>query len=483
MGKFRFELYDALQKNGEKILGEMAKVPEQIGMPGEYKGKIALSGGSGNPPLVLKQVGEAMEKAGRTLSPVANLDVETRRLVKSFYGDEYDGAIVNTCEAALYVSYEVMLSPPFTGRGEAYRARYISPYERHMHHQAGYGRPYPPRYKDLTADRGTTAGELGVYAKRLFNVDNVVVPLEGADYTCHGIKYHPCTLMLNTDAQGSVANLRKASDTHAEYLAGYASMGYDTPGYGYGEKDKSGAPLLQRLIGDLAGEYGVPYLSDNARGTPFIGTDIRDVHADIMVFSTDKAFPGPTAGLMVGKEDIMVPIRRALGIHGSRWGTGSSHGKAGYVACDPGKEVMAGLLTVLRLLREEPEKFTRVVDRIHEIVLEEIKQINPAIASGLQVYKSYNALGVEINYENTWKSEEGRVPIFSIEDMYAGTAIIQTGLARMGVGPTLGYDANMILSPNSGTTDENGELMEEPMRYAIKCILKAIEILHDNFGK
>jgi len=479
MKLLRYEFYEYFEKKQSEVLDEIQKIPARIGMPDKYKGKIGLSGGSGSPPLVHKDVSAAMEKSSRTLMKVADLDAEIRKIVKSYYGDEYDGAVTNTCEAALHVTYDVLFSPPFTGRGETYRSKYLAPYERHLHHQAGYGRPFPPQYKDLSADRGATAGELGVYAKRLTNLETVIVPLAGADYTCHGIKYHPCTLLLNVNPENSIKDIKKFADINREYLSGIASISYDTPGYGYGVKDDEGTSMLQKYLGALAKYYNIPYVVDNARGTPFIGTDIKKIDADVMVISTDKAFAGPTAGLIIGKEDKMIQIRRALGVHGMRWGTGSSHGKAGYVAFDPGKEIIAGLIKILEIIKDSPEKVTKAVDEMYQITMEEVKEIKPEIAEKLVITKSYNLMGVEINYENTWKNEKSIIPIFSIEDMYSGTNLIQKGCRAMGISPTLGYDANMPFGPNIGTTDEYGVLMEEPTRYAVKSLLKMLEVLNE----
>jgi len=53
------------------------------------------------------------------------------------------------------------------------------------------------------------------------------------------------------------------------------------------------------------------------------------------------------------------------------------------------------------------------------------------------------------------------IPIFSIEDMYAGTNIFQTGMAQMGVIPTVAYDGNTYISTGLGTCDSKGNLIEE----------------------
>ena len=51
------------------------------------------------------------------------------------------------------------------GRGESYQARYLIPYEKHLHHHGSYGRPFPGRFKDIVADRGSTAGNWGFTEK------------------------------------------------------------------------------------------------------------------------------------------------------------------------------------------------------------------------------------------------------------------------------------------------------------------------------
>ena len=106
-------------------------------------------------------------------------------------------------------------------------------------------------------------------------------------------------------------------------------------------------------MGELAQKYDVPYIVDNAWGVPFIGTDLRKTNADIFIYSMDKASGAPTCGLIIGKEEPMVAIRRGLGIHGARYGTLSSHGKAAYVGFDPGKEALAGSLAAIEDLERQ----------------------------------------------------------------------------------------------------------------------------------
>jgi hypothetical protein len=73
-----------------------------------------------------------MDEAATKIIPNKILEEEVREIVKDAYGDEYDGLAVNTCEGAPWVSFGVLATPPLTGRGDKYRARYIIPYEKHL---------------------------------------------------------------------------------------------------------------------------------------------------------------------------------------------------------------------------------------------------------------------------------------------------------------------------------------------------------------
>lgn len=477
--QFKFELYQKLEKNKPKIYEALRKIPNQIGVPEELLGKIGLLGGSGSPPPILNEAMVEGEKVSRKFMKISSLDQELRKVVKEYYGDNYDAVATSTCEGALWVTFDALFTPPLLGRGDKYRTRYIAPYERHLHHQGGYGYPFPPRYKDNFADRGATAGELGICGKRLENLDVIFVPLIGAKYPCHGIKYYPAVLLTSVNPQASYERITKVAKRHESYLTGFASLGYDTPGYGYGIKDKNGTPLLQKLLGDLSEEYGVPYVIDNARGTPFLGNDIRNTGADVMLYSADKAFPGPTSGLIIGKEEVMIPIRRALGTHGQRWGTSASHGKAGYVALDPGKENLSMLINILKLIRNQPERFTKPIDLTYKIVKEEFSNISQTFSEGFIISKSYNSLAVEINYENTWKNNQFGIPIFPIEDFYSSGNLLQYGFAQMGISPPLCYDGNIILSPFCGGVDDEGKIKEDVVRYMVKCLVRSLEILFE----
>jgi len=236
-------------------------------------------------------------------------------------------------------------------------------------------------------------------------------------------------------------------------------------------------PLLQKGYAELAKAYDIPYVVDNAWGLPFVGTDISKNGADVYVYSMDKATGSATSGLIIGKEDVMVPIRRALGMHGDRWGTTASYGKAAYVTQDPGKEALLSQVAALRVLRDKPEVLKKPVDDLYKIVKEEFNALGSELLQGIIISKSYNSTAVEVNYEGTWAKGKAGIPIFSIEDMYAGSHLLQTGLSQMGVIPTIAYDANIYISPGLATTDENGQLIEERARLAVRALVRLIQIV------
>jgi len=473
--RLKMELYRKLWSQRDEILAECAKIPAQIGFPSELKGKIGLSPQmSGRPGELRKNVREAVNRVSDETVLLKYLAEELRTVVKEGYGDEYDAVLTNTCEAALWLAADILFSPPM-GKGDAYQACYIAPYERHLHHQGSYGRPFPPKYKDIFADRGVTSGELGFLGKRQSNLSTLIVPLEGAKYDCHGVKYYPTPLLTKVDAEASYKKIAEVAARHRASLTGITSLGYDTPGYGYGDKDADGVPKLLRLLAKLGNEYDIPYLVDNAGGVPFIGTDLRQIGADIIVYSTDKGIGAPIGGLVIGKEEIMVPFRRALGMHSARNGS-LAYGKGAYVTVDPGKFSLAGTIAALKTFREKPEIVTNAIDAMHQIVLEEMKELDPEISQYLLVTKSYNYIGVEINYENSWSADRIGFPIFSIEDMYAGTNLFLDAVEAAGI-EAEGYDGNIPLSPGLGTLDENGQLIDEYMRYCVRILFKAMEVM------
>ena len=285
--------------------------------------------------------------------------------------------------------------------------------------------------------------------------------------------------LFSTDAAETAKAVRRAATTHAADLAGVLSLGYDTVGYGYGDKNKAGAPILQRHLGEIARDHGVPYVSDNAWGMPFLGTDLRATGADVMLYSMDKVTGSPTSGLIIGREEPMVNVRRALGIHSERFGATSAHGKASHVAADPGKMAMAGMLSALQVLLEKPEIVKRPIDLTYELVTDEYARMKDALGSGIMIGKSYNMGGVEVNYENSWTDGHMGIPIFTNEDRVAGCNLLNLCAAQMGVVLGIADDANVIINPGLGTVDEAGTVIEDRMRLVIRVLFSAMALIRE----
>lgn len=476
----RMDLYDRIYVQREHLAARGEELGRSLGIPAELRGLLGTSGASSAMPGSIRQdILDAMASVSDEFVSLRSLGDEVRRLVKSVYGDGYEAAVTNSCEAALGLVYDALLTPPQMGRGETYRVRCIGLLERHTEHHLSYGRPFPPLYKEVFADRGTTAGEFGNGGRRAINTDIVMVPMAGARYELHGPKMIPAPLLRQARVKETVAAVARAAQVHAPNLAGFVTLGYDTPGYGYGEQGPDGAPLIQSAIGDLAVSYGVPYVVDNAWGTPFIGADPRPIGADVMLYSMDKVAGAPTSGLVIGKEAAMVNVRRALGTHSERFGATSAHGKGAFAAADPGKLSLAAMVRVLRVLRDEPRKLTGPIDVTHEIVLDEFARSSASLGPGIEITKSYNLGGVEINYEKTWSGENLGIPIFTNEDRIAGAHILGQVMARMGVVLVQSEDANILITPGFGTVGRDGQVNEQRMRHVVRATFAAMNLLRE----
>lgn len=476
----RAELYTRLLEQTDRLLEQADRIGRTIADEFPVEGPLGTSGaGSAFPGAMRDDVVEAVSKVARGhVSPKA-LGDELRKLVKSVYGDDYDVAATASCEAALGVVFDALLTPPQLGRGDPYRSRVIGLLERHAEHQLTYGRPFPPHYKEVFADRGAIAGELGINGRRQQLTDVVVVPMAGSRHVLHGPKLMPAPLLMETDARATVEALTRAAEIHSANLSGFVSLGYDTPGYGYADRNAAGAPVIQAEMGRLARLYNVPYVVDNAWGIPFIGTDPREIGADTILYSMDKVAGAATSGLIIGKEVPMTNVRRALGIQSERFGVPSAHGKGAHVAADPGKLALASLVHVLRTLRDEPERVRDPIDRLLELTQEEFERAAPRLRPGVEIFRSYNLGGVEVNYERTWEKRSAGIPIFTNEDRIAGKQMLGQLLARMGVMAIQSEDGNVLLTPGLGTMNGDGSLNPDAMRRVIRCLFEAMILLGD----
>jgi len=114
---YRFEWYQCLWERRFEILSEARKVREEL--VGDLRGRVGLYPGSSSCPGPLpRYVLEAIEEANRVpVLPMRRMEDELRCVVKDLFGDDYDAAATNTCEAALRVVFEVLFTPPTMRRG------------------------------------------------------------------------------------------------------------------------------------------------------------------------------------------------------------------------------------------------------------------------------------------------------------------------------------------------------------------------------
>jgi hypothetical protein len=477
---FRHQLYEALGRSKDEFLKRVAAQATRIGMAEEWRGVIGLTGSnSARPAYLRRDVVAALAEGARSPKNLVEYIDEIRVTVKHEYGDDYDALPINTCEAALWAALETLASPPLAGRGDSYRARYVALYEAHSEHQVGYGRPYPPKYKDVFADRANIGGELGVLGRRLNNLDAVIVKMEGARYEPHGIKSFIVPLLTTVDAARTRRRLEEVVARHVDSVSALMSLGYDSVGYGYGEKRDGVTSDLKRAMGEIAAAHDIPYIVDNARGIPFLGAHPRDMGADLLLFSMDKVAGAPTSGLIVGRPECIIPLSRAIGWHSERFGGGQmTYGKGMFAPFDPGREALVGQVTALRWLRENKDAMRRAIDKLHAVVQEECK---PLVAryggEGIRISRSYNGGAVEINYVDTWQDGKVGIPIFSTEDKAAGMNFISAGVGALGLLPPSSDEGNIVLTAGRGLLDEEGALIEDRARAAARGLATVLRLL------
>ncbi|MGE0005717.1 MAG: hypothetical protein AB7S92_09005 [Parvibaculaceae bacterium] len=478
----RHQWYQALFEKIPAIEREARDYGESLGLA-RFAGAIALySGMSSSPAPLPGHVLDAIVAANRgAIGSVQSIEDDIRSLVKDAYGDAFDCAVVNTCEAGLRVAIETLIAPPVLRRGEARRAAMLFPYGEDCDWGAAYGRAFPPKYKNAAIDRSVSAGELGMEAKCLSDLETLFVPFANARYEVHGIRQNIVPFLLAADGEATTAAMERMAERHGASVAGLHAIGYDTPGYGYHERDAHERPMLMRRFGDLARRYDVPFIVDSASALPIVGSGPDDFNADVQLWSLDKIARAPTAGLIVGREDALLPIRKALGLAGERFGNVSSHGKAVFSAFDPGRTALAGVLAALKVLHEEPERIRRPVDELHDIVSRHFASMD-RFAGDFVVTKSYHLGGTEVNYLRTWDHGRKGIPIFTLEDLYAQTNPIARALSAMGVQPPPIYAGNMTITPGTGLIDDGGGLDADAAELAVRALVRSIEIVCRHAG-
>jgi hypothetical protein len=477
----RQHVYERLGASRGRFVDRCESESRAFGLASELRGSVALSGSqSVRPAFLLPAVIDRIVAGARSPTNLVTYLEGIRDVVKRNYGDDYDAVPVATCEAGLWLCLELFATPPLAGRGEAYRSAYLALHEAYTEHHASYGRPYPPKYKDLFAERTNTGGEAGLMGHRLHNLDVVIVPVAGARYEPHGIKSFIVPLLTTTSAEGTCAGVRERAERFGDRLSAIVSLGYDTPGYGYGQKSDGSTPDLMKGLAGIAGDYDIPHIIDNARAAPFMGPPLARIGSDLMLFSMDKVAGAPTSGLIVGRAEYVIQLRRALGWHSDRHGAGGiAYGKGAYSIFDPGREALVGQLAALEWLEANRSIVHAVVDELHDIVEEEMAPLMRRYPGNLRISKSYNGYGVEVSYVDTWQNGRAGIPIFNNEDKASGTNLLIAGLGALGYQAPSCEDGNIFITTGRGLVDETGRLRSERARGALRAMTRVLEILDD----
>jgi hypothetical protein len=234
---------------------------------------------------------------------------------------------------------------------------------------------------------------------------------------------------------------------------------------------------------ELAADYDIPFIVDAATCLPIVGLDPRAIGADVMIYSMDKAGRSPIAGLAIGKADALSVLRKAMGWDGPRIGGTSSYSKAVFSLADPGRDSLVGLLAFLKVLRDAPECVIEPIEQMHAILIEELDAFRPRrFRDKLIVTKSHHMGGIELNYARTWDGDEFGVPLFNLEDLYAETNAIDVAITAMGLAPSTIYAGNVLIGPGLGLIDEDGALMPDAARAAIRAMIAAFGIVCRHAG-
>ena len=178
MGVFRHRIYETLGRERTAFLERVRREAAADALPEALRGIVALTGSqSVRPAFLLPEIVDAIAAGARSATGLTTYLEEIRDRVKQHYGDDFDAVPVATCEAGLWLCLELFATPPIAGRGDSYRTAYIALNEAYSEHHATYGRPFPPKYKDLFGERINSGGELGLMGHRLNNLDVVIAPV------------------------------------------------------------------------------------------------------------------------------------------------------------------------------------------------------------------------------------------------------------------------------------------------------------------
>ncbi len=464
---YRFRMYEHLGKCAGEILAEAQEAAGDLKPPGSHE---EHSGPEASIPPARRRDPNDI--------PLQMLVDEMRQIVKDVYGDAYDACPVSSVDDAMWMACRTALAPSTRGSGRKYRARYLMPWEKRASRLASFGYLYPPKYERLLWDESPEYH--GNLPERMENLDAVVVPLEGAIYTNHGIAYARIPFLTGVHPEPSLEVMAATADVHAESLAGFVSLGYDTPGLSGGIQDECGVPALQSGLGQLASEFNVPYVVDSGHSLPLLGTGKGVSGASATIYRLGPDMGPQSPAIIIGPEEMVTLLRKEAGLHRTPPLLGYAARGAPFAACVPPPSVLSGQARLLRLLKERAPRFAEPVNDLSAIVVSALDHSPAKIKDGLRVTASYGMMAVELNYEDTWIEDMG-LPVFTEKDTRSGTNLLQLGLDLMGAKGVYVLDASIYFSAAWGDL-QDPSLDEDKATYAARCAAHLLEILGHHSG-
>ncbi len=458
--KHRFKMYQRLVSEAPAVLEQARKAAQELGLPA----------GTASPPD--KADKDAREQDVARLRPAEAIVDRIREVVKDTYGEDYDCCPASSPAWALRLAWHAAFAPGpgFSRSAVAYvNPRCIVPRQKNLPHPWAMN-PLPPMYKyllDQTADPAPLS-------RAQDGFDAVIVPLEGATYVNHGASYSPVSLLAAADPESSLDVLAATAEVHAPFLSGIFSQGPSTPGCGFGPRDEDGVHLLHKGLGELAAEYGLPHLTDEAFGIPFLGRITPEPCASATVYG-HPAMGGP--GLIIGTEDLVAPLLREARASPTSVELAEESGVDAFQA-DPAS--LTALLDLLTDLASDPERYRRAVDRLYEVVTSELADLDSGFKKALRVRKDACSLSVEVNYEDTWRDGLG-LPIFSVRDSRDGTNLLEACIAAMGISSASALEASITLHlPGLGSGRFGPD--EERTRLEVKGLARLLQVIGKRSG-
>src|ERR1700677_3776633 len=110
MTRHKYQLYKHMAAAAPGIYDKVVSAIDDCGLS-DLRNQVGLTGAvSGCHGLLTDKVRAAIDAGAREVIPNAPLNERVREIVKDVYGDEWDAAVVNTCEGALWVTFDTLFS-------------------------------------------------------------------------------------------------------------------------------------------------------------------------------------------------------------------------------------------------------------------------------------------------------------------------------------------------------------------------------------